>query len=69
MKDKWEQIAERWKQFASEAKKQWGSLTDDDVIQVNGDRKILSGLIQKYYSIPKKIAEKQIDTWVNKMKV
>ena len=69
MKDKWSQIARQWKQFSGEAKKKWDQLTDDEVSQVNGDRKTLVGLIEKRYGIARKAAQKQIDLWVEKKKV
>lgn len=69
MKDKWSQIAGQWKQFAGEAKKRWGELTDEDLAKVNGDRKTLTGLLQKRYNIAKKEADKQIDAWANRLKV
>jgi uncharacterized protein YjbJ (UPF0337 family) len=69
MKDKWTQIAGQWKQFASEAKKKWSELTDEELTKVDGDRKTLAGLIQKRYSIAKKDADKQIDAWANTLKV
>lgn len=69
MKDKWSQIAGQWKQFAGEAKKKWSELTDDELSQINGDRKTLVGLLQKRYGIAKKEADKQIDVWANTLKV
>jgi uncharacterized protein YjbJ (UPF0337 family) len=69
MKNKWDQISNQWKQFGSEAKKKWNQLTDEELSKVNGDRKVLSGLIQKRYEIAKKEAEKQIDAWANTLKV
>ena len=69
MKDKWTQIAGQWKQFAGEARKKWGQLTDEELAKVNGDRKALVGLIQERYGIAKKAADKQVDTWANSLKV
>lgn len=69
MKDKWAQIAGQWKQFAGEAKKKWGDLSMEELSEVDGDRKVLADLIQTRYSIPKKEADKQIQTWANTLKV
>ena len=45
----WEQIAGKWKQVSGEVKKKWGNLTDDELLQVNGNREILAGKIQEKY--------------------
>jgi uncharacterized protein YjbJ (UPF0337 family) len=65
----WEQVAGKWKQFSGDVKKQWGKLTDDELMQVNGNREILAGKIQEKYGITKEDANKQIDEWANKLKV
>jgi len=64
----WEQIAGKWKQIRGEAKKRWGKLTDDELMQVNGDREILAGRIQEKYGIAKKEAHQEIDDWADKLK-
>jgi uncharacterized protein YjbJ (UPF0337 family) len=65
----WDQIAGTWKQVSGEAKKTWGKLTDDELMQVNGNREILAGKIQEKYAITKQEANRQIDEWANKLKV
>jgi uncharacterized protein YjbJ (UPF0337 family) len=65
----WNEIAGKWKQFGGEAKKQWGKFTDDELLEVNGDREILSGKIQEKYGIAKEHADRQIDKWADKLKV
>ena len=45
MKDEWTQVARQWKQFAAEVKKRRGELTDDELAEIDGDRKLLAGLI------------------------
>ena len=42
---------------------QWGKLTNDDLDQINGDRKRLAGSIQKAYGIQRDEAEKQMKEW------
>jgi uncharacterized protein YjbJ (UPF0337 family) len=64
----WEQIAGKWKQVSGEAKKQWGNLTDDELMQVNGNREVLAGKIQEKYGIAREDVNKQIDEWANKLK-
>lgn len=55
-----EQMAGKWHQFAGEAKKQWGKLTDDQWTQIKGDSEKLSGQIQEAYGLTKENAEKEI---------
>jgi len=65
----WEQIAGKWKQIQGEAKTRWGKLTDDELMQVDGNREILAGRIQEKYGIAKKEAHQQIDAWAAKLKM
>ena len=64
----WDQIAGNWKQVRGEARKQWGKLTDDDLEHARGQRDVLAGKIQERYGIAKEEANRQIDTWANKLK-
>ncbi len=64
----WDRIGGMWKQFSGEVKKQWGKLTDDELMEVNGNREILAGKVQERYGIAKEDANKQIDEWAAKLK-
>ena len=64
----WDQIAGKWKQATGEVKKQWGDLTDDELMEINGNRDILAGKIQERYGIAKDEANRQIDEWAGKLK-
>jgi uncharacterized protein YjbJ (UPF0337 family) len=66
--DHWEQVAGKWKQFGGAVKKQWGKLTDDELMQINGSRDILAGKLQEKYGIAKEAANKQIDEWAKALK-
>ena len=66
--DQWEQIAGKWKQFGGEVKKKWGKLTDDEVMQINGNRDILAGKLQEKYGLAKEAANTQIDEWAKALK-
>jgi uncharacterized protein YjbJ (UPF0337 family) len=65
----WDKVAGQWKQITGEAKKKWGKLTDDELMQINGSRDILAGKLQEKYGIAKEQANKQIDDWASKMKM
>jgi uncharacterized protein YjbJ (UPF0337 family) len=65
----WDKVGGKWKQVSGEVKKQWGKLTDDEILEANGDREILAGKIQEKYGIAKEQANQQIDKWADKLKV
>lgn len=53
----------KWKQISGDVKKQWGKLTDDDLMQIQGDQQKLVGKLQETYGYNKQEAEKQIETF------
>ncbi len=65
----WDQIAGTWKQAEGQVRTQWGKLTDDDLMQIKGQRDVLAGRIQQRYGIAKEEADKQIDAWAQKLKL
>ncbi len=65
----WDKIAGSWKQVEGEARKQWGKLTDDDMQQIKGNRDALVGRIQQRYGVAKEDAHRQVDDWVNRLKL
>ena len=52
-----------WNQFKGEAKKQWGKLTDDDLMQVEGDYDKFLGLIQQRYGDEQEQVRNWMDRW------
>lgn len=64
----WDTIAGQWKQHVGEAKKRWGDLTDDELLEIKGNRDVLAGKLQEKYGIAKEDANKQIDDWADKLK-
>ena len=59
----WDQIKGDWKQVTGKVKVQWGKLTDDDIMQIDGKRDQLVGRVQERYGIAKEAAEKQVKEW------
>ncbi|MCB1859326.1 MAG: CsbD family protein [Gammaproteobacteria bacterium] len=57
----WEQIKGNWNQLKGGVKVQWGKLTDDDLLEVEGDRDKLVGKVQEAYGISKEEAARQVD--------
>ena len=64
----WDRVAGKWKQLTGDVRAKWGDLTDDDLLQVNGEREKLAGKIQERYGIAKDEANRQIDDWAGKLK-
>lgn len=61
-----DQFKGAWKEFKGEAQKQWGKLTDDDLLQIEGDYNKFMGLIQKRYGDQKDAVRKWADQWMER---
>jgi uncharacterized protein YjbJ (UPF0337 family) len=68
MAKNWNEIASRWTRFSRDVKKKWSKLTDDEVMQINGRREILTGKIQEKYGIDLEEADQQIEEWLAKLR-
>ncbi len=62
----WDTVKGNWKQMTGKVKEEWGDLTDDEIMEAEGDRDQLVGKIQKKYGIAKDEAEKQVDAFAAK---
>lgn len=69
MNIKWNHIAGRWTLFRSQAKEQWGELTDKELIEVNGRFEVLAEKIQERYGIERAEAKQQIDMWTANLNI
>jgi uncharacterized protein YjbJ (UPF0337 family) len=65
-KTMWEKIKGSWNQTKGAVKEQWGKLTDDDLLQIEGRRDQLVGKIQTRYGISHDQAEAQVSAWEQK---
>jgi len=61
-----EQFKGGWDQLKGALKKQWGKLTDDDLLQIEGDQDKFNGTIQKRYGDNKEEVSKWADRWYAK---
>ena len=61
----WDRIEGNWTEFKGKVKQQWGKLTDDDLIAIEGGRDELAGRLQKRYGYAKDAARKEIDSWLD----
>jgi uncharacterized protein YjbJ (UPF0337 family) len=64
----WEKIKGSWTQTKGAVKEQWGKLTDDDLMEIQGRRDQLVGKIQTRYGISQEQAEAQVSGWEHKYK-
>ena len=53
-----------WKQLKGNVKKQWGKLTDDDMMEIDGNKDVLVGKLQERYGYSRAQAEKDYETWL-----
>ena len=56
-------IKGQFEQFVGAAKSQWGKLTDDDFLKVEGDLQKLKGAVQERYGVTVDEAKDQVDKW------
>jgi uncharacterized protein YjbJ (UPF0337 family) len=59
----WEKIKGSWTTTKGAVKEQWGKLTDDDLMEIEGRRDQLVGKIQARYGITHEEAEAQVSGW------
>ncbi len=59
----WQKIKGEWNVAKGNVKEQWGKLTDDDLLKIEGRRDQLVGRIQARYGVPRPVAEKQVSEW------
>lgn len=55
----WNIIAGNWKQFSGRIKQKWGQLTDDELVQINGQREQLEGMLQSEYGYSREQAQRE----------
>lgn len=53
----------KWKQLKGKAKSQWGKLTDDDLMRVEGNTESLVGVLQERYGMARDEARKQVEAF------
>lgn len=56
----------KWKQMVGSAKQSFGEFTDDELMEMEGDRDKFIGKVQEKYGIEKDEAERRVDEFLNK---
>ena len=64
----WAKIKGSWTQTKGAVKEQWGKLTDNDLMEIEGRREKIVGKIQTRYAISHEQAEAQVSGWEKKHK-
>ena len=59
----WDTVKGNWRQFTGSVKKTWGRLTDDELIEIAGDREMLLGKIQEKYGYAREEAQRRLGEW------
>ena len=58
-----EQFRGNWKQSKGEVKKKWGQISDNDLLEMEGDYDKFLGVLQKRYGDQKEEVERWADEW------
>ena len=61
-----DQFEGNWKQFKGDLKKQWGKLTDDDLLIIEGNYDKFEGRVQERYGDKKEDVKRWTDEWFKK---
>ena len=59
----------RWNQMKGEIRSKWGKLTDDDMMQIQGDAQKLIGKLQERYGLKREQAEKDLNDFMDQRKI
>lgn len=61
----WSTMQGNWNEAKGKVKSKWGRLTDDDLMQVQGHKDRLVGIIQQKYGIARDKAEEQLEEFMS----
>ncbi len=63
-----DELKGKWKQQVGAAKVAWGKLTEDELLQSEGEQQKLSGLVQERYALTRDEADQQVKDFIQKCK-
>ncbi|HSN04171.1 MAG TPA: hypothetical protein VLS44_04265 [Nitrospira sp.] len=58
-----EQFGQFWMQLKAPLKAKWEKITDEDLLEIQGDLAKFSGVIQKRYG---EVQKEEVNTWANR---
>jgi len=56
----------RWTQMRGDIRSRWGKLTDDDLMQIQGEAEKMIGKLQERYGYKRDQAERELNEFLNK---
>ena len=59
----------RWNQMKGDVRSKWGKLTDDDMMQIQGDAQKLIGKLQERYGLKREQAEKDLNDFLDQRRI
>lgn len=62
-----DQLKGNWKQLKGDVKSHLGKLTDDELMEAEGDSEKLVGIVQEKYGLTKEAAEDKVNEVLKKM--
>lgn len=54
-------IKGKWKEFKGKVKETWGDITDDELLQIEGNSEKIYGVLQQRYGLGRDEAKKTLD--------
>lgn len=64
----WNMIEGQWKSMVGTVKQKWGDLTDNEILETEGNYERMKGLLQNRYGMAQEDAAREIDTWAADIK-
>jgi uncharacterized protein YjbJ (UPF0337 family) len=55
----------KWNQVKGEVRSKWGKLTDNDLMEIQGDTQKMIGKLQERYGYKREQAEKELQEFLN----
>jgi uncharacterized protein YjbJ (UPF0337 family) len=55
----------RWNQLKGDIRTRWGKITDDDLLQIQGNAEQFIGKLQERYGYKREQAEKELNDFLN----
>ena len=63
-----DELKGKWKQQVGAAKIAWGKLTEDELLESQGQLEKLAGLVQERYAVTRDEADQQVKSFLDKTK-
>ncbi|MGB7339438.1 MAG: CsbD family protein [Phototrophicaceae bacterium] len=63
-----EMLKAQWTDFRGQAKERWGELTNDDLMEVEGEFDQLVAKVQERYGIAKAEAREEVNEWLSNIR-